>query len=430
MFTNTYLPHVGGVARSVNFFSEDLVAHGHEVLIVAPSYPDCEEIDKKAGNIIRSPAIQNFNASDFSLRIPAPFYIDEKIDEFEPDIIHSHHPYLLGDAALRAARRRGLPLVFTHHTLYEEYTHYISEDSETLKRFARNLSTEYANLCTTIIAPSESIAELITDRGVVEPIEVIPTGVDVDFFATGNGKRIRDEYRIPEKTPLIGHLGRLAPEKNLDYLAKAVSLYLQKDDRSMFIVAGGGSSEDNIRKVFEDADQSDRLIMAGVVKGQKLADIYNAMDIFVFASKSETQGMVLTEAMAAGTPIVALDASGVREVVEDNRNGRLLPHDADQDMFADAISEFFQSEDKARRWRKETTHTADAFSRESSVKKLIRLYTSVIETTESTTDPEELVTWDEFLEAVKAEWDLLSEKARAIYNTIQQNGNSKVDIDV
>src|SRR6056297_152071 len=99
MFTNTYYPHVGGVARSVRFFSEDLRKMGHKVLIIAPTFEGYDEKSEDQEKILRVPAIQNFNGSDFSVRIALPFLIDEKIDEFQPDIIHSNHPFLLGDAA-------------------------------------------------------------------------------------------------------------------------------------------------------------------------------------------------------------------------------------------------------------------------------------------------------------------------------------------
>ena len=170
MFTNTYLPHVGGVARSVSFFSKDLRDAGHRVLVIAPTFPGCEEHDRDEAEVFRVPAIQQFNGSDFSVRIPSPFLVDENVDLFEPDVIHSHHPYLLGDAALRAARRRKLPLIFTHHTLYEEYTHYIARNPENMKRFAAFLSTNYADMCDRVVAPSQSIRHLIRKRGVTVPV--------------------------------------------------------------------------------------------------------------------------------------------------------------------------------------------------------------------------------------------------------------------
>ncbi|HWR75953.1 MAG TPA: glycosyltransferase, partial [Thiobacillus sp.] len=174
IFTNTFTPHVGGVARSVEAFTEEYRTRGHRVLVVAPEFPDMpqDEVD-----VVRIPAIQNFNASDFSVVLPIHPALSETIDAFRPDIVHSQHPFLLGMTAVRIARHRGLPLVFTHHTLYEQYTHYVPGDSPALKRFAIELATRYANLADQVFAPSESIRDLLQQRGVVTPIAVVPTGV-------------------------------------------------------------------------------------------------------------------------------------------------------------------------------------------------------------------------------------------------------------
>ena len=195
MFTNTYLPHVGGVARSVSTYEEEFRRRGHDVRIVAPQFEGAMESTE---HVLRTPAIQNFNGSDFSVTIPQPGLIAEFLDGFRPDILHSHHPFLLGDAALRAAWTRRLPLVFTHHTLYEQYTHYVPLDSEALQRVAIQMATEYCNLCTHVIAPSQSIAELLVQRGVTTPITVIPTGIDLDFFGSGDGRGLSPAIsRIP-----------------------------------------------------------------------------------------------------------------------------------------------------------------------------------------------------------------------------------------
>jgi glycosyltransferase involved in cell wall biosynthesis len=163
MFTNTYLPHVGGVARSVSTFEEAFCRRGHEVRVVAPQFEGAEDT---SGRVLRTPAIQNFNGSDFSFRIPMPGLLADFVDAFRPDILHSHHPFLLGDSALRLAWSRKLPLVFTHHTMYEQYTHYVPIDSEAIKRFAIQMATEYCNLCTHVVAPSQSVARLLGERGV------------------------------------------------------------------------------------------------------------------------------------------------------------------------------------------------------------------------------------------------------------------------
>jgi 1,2-diacylglycerol 3-alpha-glucosyltransferase len=428
MFTNTYLPHVGGVARSVATFAEDLCRLGHRVLVVAPTFHEDTFSAGKHYEVLRLPAIQNFNGSDFSLRIPIPFIINHKIDQFSPDVIHSHHPYLLGDAAIRAARTRNLPLVFTHHTLYEQYTHYVPLDSETLQHFVIKLSTEYANLCAKVVAPSLSVARLLSKRGVEKPIEDIPTGVDIQFFSKGRGEKIRQTHGIPQDALVIGHLGRLAPEKNLTYLAESVALFLESNREAFFVVAGSGPSEREIKRIFADKSLSDQLRMLGTVTGQNLAHVYQAMDLFVFSSKSETQGMVLTEAMAAGKPVIALDASGAREVVEDGRNGRLLSEAASQESFARAIRSFSEDASRAREWQKEAFNTANRFSRESSADRLLSLYQSILGH-RSDHKNDELIPWNTLRRRLKAEWELISEKTKAAAKLIREHDKTQVQLD-
>ncbi len=416
MFTNTYLPHVGGVSRSVHTFFRDLQRKGHQVLIVAPTFAGDDAENKDNDMILRVPAIQNFNGSDFSMRIPVPFYIDEKLDAFSPDIIHSHHPYLLGDAAFRAARRRRLPLVFTHHTLYEEYTHYVTGDNDNFKQFARNLSTMYANLCDQVVAPSKSIADLITERGVTAPVTQIPTGVDTHFFSSGDVHGCKKAYHIPEHAFIIGHVGRLAPEKNLEFLAKSVAGSMQTLEDTWFCVAGDGPDRQIIHDIFTDHKLSHRLILTGNLTGRALADAYQAMDLFVFSSQSETQGMVLTEAMAAKTPVIALDGPGVREVVENQKNGILLPADAAQKVFSRTICDAVSDPEKLRSWQQHARQTALTFSRDACVNKLVDLYAHTVsqDTDRAGADDNEMEPWETFLLAIRTEWDLVAEKARSL----------------
>jgi glycosyltransferase involved in cell wall biosynthesis len=424
MFTNTYLPHIGGVARSVHFFAEDLRALNHRVLVVAPTFPEQIDEDEDRERILRVPAVQNFNGSDFSVRIPLPFVIAHGIDAFEPDIIHSHHPFLMGDAALRTARRRNLPLIFTHHTLYEQYTHYVPLDSPALKKFVVDLSTRYANFCDRIVAPSRSIARMIRQRGVKHPIKEIPTGVDTDFFARGRGGRFRKAHGIPEHAWVVGHLGRLAPEKNLAYLAQAAAEFIARHARSRFLVVGDGPSRQEISRILAGKNLAQQLILAGSLSGQDLSDAYSAMDIFAFSSQSETQGMVLLEAMAAGKPVVALDASGVREVVSDGQNGRLLPGDAPREAFAEAIEECFQNPQTTDRWRRCALETAQSLSREACARRLESLYHSTLAEYEGSSAPEmpeELDPWDLLLEGIKLEWELLLSKTTAAVDAIRSS---------
>ncbi len=423
MFTNTYIPHVGGVARSVSCFEEDLRKRGHRVLIVAPTFHETPKNENR-DFVLRIPAIQNFNGSDFSASIPSPFLIHQKMDEFQPDIIHSHHPYLLGDTAMRVASRNGLPIVFTHHTLYEQYAHYVLS-SEPMKKFVTRLSTAYANCCTHVIAPSRSIADLIKKRGVIRPISEIPTGIDCESFQKGDGKRFRKAHGIDDDTQLIGHVGRLAREKNLGFLTKAVTTALKQNKKARFLVVGDGPDRKHIEKVFAEDHLTDRLILAGTITGNDLVSAYCAMDVFVFSSRSETQGLVVAEAMAAGIPVIALDASGVREVVSDNENGRLLPEDASPEAFSETITDFFQKPDDKNRWQENALLTARRFDRAKMAMTLSDLYERVLQ--EKLRAAEEHIglmnSWENLLHGIITEWDLLSSKVGAIAEAVGLEDN-------
>ncbi|MCO6414016.1 MAG: glycosyltransferase [Thiogranum sp.] len=414
MLTNTYSPHVGGVARSVEAFTLEYRHRGHRVMVVAPEFDNApiDEID-----VVRIPAIQNFNGSDFSVVLPVSGLLTETLDRFRPDIVHAHHPYLLGMTALRIARYRQLPLVFTHHTLYEQYTHYVPGDSPALRRFVIELATRYANLCDQVFAPSDSVAALLRERGVEAPVAVVPTGVDVERFAHGDGRRFREQMRIPAGAFVVGHLGRLAPEKNLEFLAEAVVRFLADNENAHFLVVGKGPSEAQMRRVVEDHGLQERLHIVGVLAHPQLADALAAMDVFAFASRSETQGMVLTEAMSAGVPVVALDAPGAREVVRDGLNGRLLPEQA-VDSFAQALHwvnslpapQRQALVDKAR-------HTAQEFSMPSTAGKALACYESLLETV-YVDRSEQFEQWESVLRLIKAEWDIAREMAGAAGNAL------------
>lgn len=401
--TNTYLPHVGGVARSVSSFAAHYRKQGHEVLIVAPEFSEAPEDET---GVIRVPAIQNFNGSDFSVALPIPTGLTDTIKEFAPDLIHSHHPFLLGSTAVRLARYLNVPLVFTHHTLYEQYTHYVPGDSPQLQTFIIELATGYANLCDLVFAPSESIRDLISERGVTTPIEVVPTGVELRKFSTGRGHRFRQQHQIPDNAFVIGHMGRLAPEKNLDFLCQAVGRVMKKHPHVWFVVVGTGSAEDKVRSYFKRAKLDGRLRMAGVLQARDLADALAAMDVFAFTSKSETQGMVLTEAMATGLPVVALDASGAREVVQDGINGRLVMKHT-LPAYTSALEEVVLLPAKKRQALVDGAKaTARKFSMSNVAKKALRIYGRLSSARPPETEDDS--TLDHILSLIKAEWDILA----------------------
>lgn len=411
MFTNTYSPIVGGVSESVQRFVECFRTSGHRVLVVAPTLngqPDTET------DVIRVPAMQRFNGSDFSLPVTIPGSLDDAIRDFAPDIVHSNHPFLLGDTAVRVAQGRGLPLVFTHHTLYEHYTHYVPGNSPVMQRFALALSNGYSELCDTVIAPSESIRTILRERGVQTPLKVVPSGVDIERFAQGDRQRWRAHFGIEEHAHVVGHVGRLAQEKNLPFLTRSVCRALCDHPDMHFLVVGDGEERDAILTRAHQMGVGERVHLTGVLKEQSLIDAYHAMDSFAFASFSETQGMVVVEAMAAGLPVVALDATGVREVLSHEHNGLLLP-EQDEQAFARALGSLSDPK-RCQNLRQGAFDTAAKFDTCRCADQCLAVYQGLLAAhkTQKASSGSDKTTWDQARARLEAEWNLLCHRGTVL----------------
>jgi len=429
MFTNNYVPHVGGVARSVKTLEDQCRRQGHEVRVIAPEYG--ANAPGACGDVLRVPAIRNFHGSDFSVRLPLPSHVHTALLEFSPDVIHSHQPLLMGITALREAWKNKTPIVFTHHTLYEEYIHYLPLDSATLapilKRCAIKLATEYSNRCSQVIAPSASVRALLLDRGVTTPVEVIPTGIDTRFFASGDGTRLRRKLGIPPHARVIGHLGRLVQEKNLPFLAGALNQVLQRASDVIVLLVGDGGALEHVREILAADCDAGRVVTPGRMVGSDLADAYAAMDIFTFASKSETQGLVLAEAMAAGKPTVALDAPGVRDILRDGYNGILLAGDASCAAFAAATTRLLADPDLQGQFAAAARATAAEYAEAHCAAKVIDLYQKVLVQYEHSDD--ETNAWERVLTAVEIEWQLFSAKMAVASAAVTLNSAAEAPLE-
>ena len=408
MMTNTYLPHVGGVARSVQACTHWLRARGHRVLVAAPTF---EGTSRSEFDVTRVPAIQHFNGTDFSVPLPLTGRLHRELERFCPDLVHSHHPFLLGDTALRVSAEFDVPIVFTHHTQYEKLTQYVPLDSRRMKRFAAELATGYADLCDAVIAPSQSIAELIRARGVKTPTSVIPTGLDVTRFADADGSGMRAHLGIPADATVLGHVGRLAPEKNLDFLARVLARQAHRDRRTHVVVIGDGPERSRIRRRFEEAGSANQLHLTGTLEGRELIDGYATMNVFAFASKVETQGLVLSEAMAAGVPVVALAAPGVRDVVRNGDNGRLLDAE-DAEAFMAALDWATACEHRERLIAG-ARRTAQTYSIESTAGDLLALYQALPVSAERAAGAFES-SWNEARRRLREEWVIASHRAHTL----------------
>jgi len=410
--TNTFSPHVGGVARSIEQFSEEYRRLGHKVKVIAPEFDNMNKVEH---DVVRIPALRNFNHTDFSFITPIPHPLKKLLAGYEPDIVHSHHPFLIGSVALKVAHSLEIPIVFTHHTKYEDYTHNVSLEGELVRKFARNIATNYANTCDQIFSPSQSMHDELIKRGVTTRIDVVPTGVQTEFYRTGNGVKTREELGISQNAFVVGHLGRLTKEKSIPFIVESVIGFfnrLKAEANACFVVFGDGPASELIEHEFVTAGLRHRLVIAGPRDKAQVPDAYHCMDVFAFASQSETQGMVLTEAMASGVPVVAVDASGVREVVRDRKNGRLLEEQS-VEKFADAlqwVSELGNVQYK--QLVNSAMTTANEFSMPNMAKLAIEHYQRLLHGSIHHR-PNQFSVWVEAMFAFETEWQVIKNVAKA-----------------
>jgi 1,2-diacylglycerol 3-alpha-glucosyltransferase len=377
-FTNTYYPVISGVVRSVSAFRKALTDLGHNVFIFAqnePGYQDQEPF------IFRYPTFDLGLPNDFPATIPFSPYIDYVFPALKVDVIHSHHPVLLGQAAANKAQEYDLPLVFTFHTRYREYSHYFPLSQEFVQEFVKNTIDSwlriYLRRCQHIVVPSDSIRQiLVREYGVQGLTTVVPTGIELEPFQTADGTSIREKHAWKDDFVLIS-VGRLAKEKNWGRLLEAVSEVINMHKKIRLVVLGDGPHRKALTQTARELGIAGRVEFAGKVPFEEVPCFLKAADLFCFASITETQGLVTVEAMAAGLPVVAVNATGSRDVVDDGVDGLLIPDDSH--ALAQAILRVIQDEPLRRRLRVGAEQKARAYSIETQARKLVGVYKKAIE---------------------------------------------------
>ena len=324
LFTNNYLPFCGGVTVSVETLRRGLEARGHEPWVLAPRFPGAVEV---APRTLRYPSIPAATYPQFPLAIPYSRRLARRVRALAFDVFHAHHPFLLGPAARRLARRQGRPLIFTYHTRYDKYAHYVPLPRDLVEAAARLLSTRFAARADAIIAPSAVLRDELRARGVGVPIAVVPTGVDLARFSPGDRTAARRACGIEDGGLVVLYVGRLDREKSVDRILAAFARIAGTLAQVRLVLVGQGTQAEDLRRMASGLHGAARVTFAGVCAHEALPTYYRAADLFLFASETETQGLVLAEAAACGLPAVAVNAPGCSEVVHDGDTGVLTKGD-------------------------------------------------------------------------------------------------------
>jgi glycosyltransferase involved in cell wall biosynthesis len=335
--SDVFFPRVNGVSTSINTFATELRALGHQVTLIAPSYTD---EDKQEEWIVRVPSHKiYFDPEDrlmnFSkLKVLLPWIRDKHFD-----IIHIHTPFTAHYVGIHFGKKLDIPVVETYHTFFEDYLHhYLPFIPQFISRkLARTISRRQCNAVDGIVSPSKPMLDVLKQYGIKTPAEVVATGLDESSFASVDGEHFRMSHDIPLAQPMLLFVGRVAHEKNIGFLLEMHVELIKKHPDALLVITGEGPAEESIKHSIEKLGISNKVRMIGYLdRGHELIACYKAADIFVFASKSETQGLVLLEAMAQGTAVVAIAELGTKSILIEGE-GVLIAKD-DINDFADKVS--------------------------------------------------------------------------------------------
>jgi len=373
IFSNTYKPVVSGVVTSMALFRQGLIEAGHDVYIIAPEYEDYEDEETC---IFRFPALDLPDPLDLSLAIPFKTPIAPTVRGIKPALIHSQHPVVMGGLAAAFARDLNLPLVFTFHSRYEEYAQrYIPIVPELAGMVTEGIVKRYLEKCTHVVAPTPSVRDFILpmlDTGV--PVTVVPTPVDLSLYHDLAPQRVRAVLGL-ENAELLLYVGRLAEEKNLDLLLRAFARIVTTRPRARLLLVGKGPRDRSLRRIARKLGLGERVILTGPIPHSEVPHYAAAADLFVFPSITETQGLVLVEAMAAGTPVVAADALSSVDVLAEG-GGLLVP--AQEDAFAGAVLRLLADEPRRRVMGEQAARAARRYAIPAATARLLTVYEAAV----------------------------------------------------
>lgn len=332
IFTDCYYPQINGVVTSTIILKEELEKRGHNVTIITVKVPGY--VDNEPG-ILRVPSIPFRKWKEFRIGLIYPYSIIKKIKDLNLDVIHTQTEFSVCLMARILAKRFRIPVIHTYHTMYEDYTHYVAR-TKINRKIASKLSKVgsklYLNECASIIAPSEKTKNALRRYGVTNMIDVIPTGIKLDNFKKGlyteeQIKAKRLELGIKPDEKVIMFLGRIAEEKSIDVIIKQMPIVLNRLPNTKLLIVGDGPAKKNLEKLSAQLEMGNHIIFTGKVPWQETGLYYQCSDLFITASKTETQGLTILEAMAAGVPIVVRKDDNIKDVITDGVNGRVFESD-------------------------------------------------------------------------------------------------------
>ncbi|MEA3453441.1 MAG: glycosyltransferase family 4 protein [Candidatus Caldatribacteriota bacterium] len=384
-FTNCYKPLINGVVTSISSLKEAYERKGHEVYVFAPKVEDYVDQEK---NVFRYRSVNLTTKVKYPLPIPLSFRVKKVITEFNPDIVHIHHPFLLSSVAIMYGKRLGIPKILTIHTQYEQYAYYVSPvpervTHEAIKMIISNLA--YKTDC--ITTPSASMKELIEGYGIKNRIEVIPNAIHLISFKEDNELKrteIKRKYNLKEDDKIILFVGRIASEKSIDKLIKALAIIKKRNNgKEKLLIVGNGPAMDELKQLTQSLKVEEDVIFTGTVSYEEIQHYYKMAYVFTIASTTETFGIVTIEALASGTPVLAIKAPGAVDILTDGLDGLLV--DDDVEKFANALEKIIREPELREKLSRGALKTSEKYSINTISERMLNLYREAIKKKKSET---------------------------------------------
>ena len=381
-FTDSYLPVTHGVEVSIETFRRNLERAGHKVFVYAPAVPGYTDTNRR---VFRFKSIRVIDTPEMRLAFPVVEGGNiRNLTRFPLDVVHVHTPFTVGLLGKYIASHQHIPIVYTHHTHYPEYAKAYLKERVVLPFLAKSLSAWFSNISDAVIAPSPKIKALLKAYGVQKPIHVLPTGIRLQQFrrtrtCARKARALRMRLAIAAHVPVLLFVGRLGREKNIEFLIRAFAELRKIQPEGVFVVVGDGPIREQLKALVTRLALKKSTVFTGSVAHAQIAAYYQAADLFVFSSLTDTQGIVLLEAISSGLPVVALRDEAFTLMVKNRRNGILLRPDVSPELFAKRLAGLLRNRAQWRRFSVASTRIAREFSEAKQARRLTRLYESLVD---------------------------------------------------
>ncbi|MFA6903906.1 MAG: glycosyltransferase [Gallionellaceae bacterium] len=375
--SDVYFPRINGVSTSIETFRKELRALGHTVHVIAPDYlaPSSDESD-----ILRAPSKRvPLDPEDRFMSFKWVMQHLDKLRSEQYDIIHVQTPFVAHYLGLKLSRLLNIPCVETYHTFFEEYLyHYIPLVPRKLMRMvAKRFSRHQGNSLHGMVVPSHPMLAILKNYGITTRAEVIPTGIEPESFIAGDRAAFRSRYHIAQNWPVLLFVGRVAHEKNIGFLLKVLTQVRKEIPDVLFVIAGEGPARESLEQEVKQLKLDDNVMFIGYLdRHTELNSCYCAADIFVFSSRTETQGLVLLEAMAQGVPVVSTAELGTRDVLMEGQGVWIAKEDLND--FTQKIVEMLGDSDARLTLSQTGRDYAQGWSASKQAERMIEFYRAVL----------------------------------------------------